>query len=433
MTLITDTDRGNLVWDTAATFDGSDIRTQAQALSGKLDELRNRIAGWRAGRQFSFLSLPSLNVTTIADRGRAIADRFPRTIVFGIGGSSLGGEMLVRVLGRNQHRVDFYDNIDPLALAELDEVDWRSTQLLVISKSGETPETLAQFLAILPRMQVQLGAELRDHCLIITGERGALAELGRRLSLEILPHPDVGGRYSVLSVVGLLPAAIAGVDIAEVMEGARAMAERVSATDIEKNPAFLGGASQYLHARQGRLMSVMMHYGDRLSPMVQWFRQLWAESLGKHNGHGAAVGLTPVSARGVTDQHSQLQLYLDGPDDKQYTLLTYRDAAAYGQPIPQEHSDLTAIAPLAGHRLGELFEAELAATRETLVRHGRPVRTFRFAPGDARAMGEFIMLLEMETVVVAELLGVNPFDQPAVEEGKVLAREFLSGQRTASA
>lgn len=431
MTFMADTDvRGNLVREGTATFDGDDIRRAAAELSPRLDGLRERIARWREGSEFSFLSLPaSVDPDAIMARARPIADRSARTIVFGIGGSSLGGEMLVRVLGRGTHRIDFYDNIDPLALAVLDEVDWRATQLLVISKSGDTPETLAQFLAVLPRLQAQIGDAWREHCLLVTGASGALSELGRRLSLEVLPHPDVGGRYSVLSVVGLLPAAVAGVDIAGVIAGARAMAERVATPAFEANPAFMGGAVQYLHAQQGRTLSVMVHYGDRLFPMVQWFRQLWGESLGKRDSQGRSLGLTPVRARGVTDQHSQLQLYLDGPDDKQFTLLAYQNLSGHGQTIPTDHRDIAAVAPLAGHRLGELFEAELAATRETLVRRGRPVRTLRFAPGDAVALGEFIVLLEMETVVVAALLGVDPFDQPAVEEGKILAREYLSAGR----
>ena len=168
-----------------------------------------------------------------------------------------------------------------------------------------------------------------------------------------------------------------------------------------------------------------MTYCDRLRPELRWFRQLWAESLGKHDRHGRARGLTPVLAHGVTDQHSQLQLYLAGPDDKQFTFLTSPSLSRSGTRIPERFMDIPEVAILAGHTMGELFAAEFESIRTTLTRHGRPHRTLALMPDDPFALGELIVLIEMETVVVAELLGVDPFDQPAVEEGKVLAREYL--------
>jgi glucose-6-phosphate isomerase len=214
----------------------------------------------------------------------------------------------------------------------------------------------------------------------------------------------------VLSVVGLLPAAIAGVDIHALLAGARRMAERCLADDMESNPAFWNGACQYLHAERARTLSVHMAYCDRLRPVLRWLRQLWAESLGKHDRDGRARGLTPIEAYGVTDQHSQLQLYLAGPDDKQFTFFTSPALHRSGIRIPERFSDIPEIGALAGH---------------TLTRHGRPNRAIRLAPDNPEAIGELILLLETETVVVAELLGVDPFDQPAVEEGKVLARECI--------
>jgi glucose-6-phosphate isomerase len=212
------------------------------------------------------------------------------------------------------------------------------------------------------------------------------------------------------------------------MAGARAMAERCLAPDLEANPALLQGAAQYLHGERGRTLSVQMAYADRLRPVTLWYRQLWAESLGKHDGGGRARGLTPIDAHGVTDQHSQLQLYLAGPDDKQFTFLVDPALRRQGARIDARFAALPAVAPLAGHTTGELFLAEFDATRETLTRRGRPNRTLSLGPEPA-AVGELILLLETETVVVAELLGIDPFDQPAVEEGKVLAREYLSGKR----
>ena len=399
------------------------------AQSHRLDALRARIAREYTGKTPSFLNLPYLtDGADIMRRDELLARRFKRTCVLGIGGSSLGGEMLVRILGRGEHAVSFYDNIDPTTLTRLDDYDWRDTLLLVISKSGNTAETLSQLLTVLPRLERELGAaRVREQVLVITGNpAGAIHNLARELKFEILPHPAVGGRYSVLSIVGLLPAAIAGVDVAAVISGARSMVEQCREASLEKNPAFINAVAQYLHARQGRRLCVQIIYADRLRPISPWFRQLWAESLGKRDSQGRAQGLTPIVAYGVTDQHSQLQLYLQGPDDKQFTFLVDPSLRGKGASVPDRFSAIPAIAPLVGHTTGDLFMAEFDATRETLTRHGRPNRTLNLAMNDAYSIGELIMLLEMETVVVAELLDIDPFDQPAVEEAKLLAREYLT-------
>jgi glucose-6-phosphate isomerase len=405
-----------------------------QALSPKLDGLRKTIKGWLNSRKPNFFNLPkTMNLEEIKRKGQSISGGFARTIVFGIGGSSLGGEMLVRTLGDKQPRnnVSFYDNVDPSTLEELEEVDWSQTLLLVISKSGNTAETLSQFLTVLPTMEHQLGEDiLRHHVLVITENHdGALYELAKRLKIEIIEHPPVGGRFCVLSVVGLLPAYVGGVDIDGVMEGARAMVERCSREDILENPAFYNGAAQYLHAERNRTISVVMPYADNLRFVVNWFRQLWAESLGKLDADGRNRGLTPTEAHGVTDQHSQLQLLLEGPDDKLVTFLSNPGFRFQGRRVPMRFQDIPAVKPLAGHTIGELFVSELKATRTTLSRRGRPNRTFALLEQDAYALGELIILLEMETVVVAELMGIDAFDQPAVEESKVLTREYLNQLR----
>ena len=417
-----------LVFDVSTLLDEQRCtRPAIRSLSPKLDGLRRQLRDWRRGELFSFYHLPFVDETrAIRERATRITRQFARTIVFGIGGSSLGGEMLVRNLGNAAHPVRFFDNIDPLTLAELDLIDWHSTALLVISKSGNTAETLAQFLSLLPRLEAELGARLREHVQVITENRdGDLAHIATELGLEFVVHPPVGGRYSVLSVVGLLPAAIAGVDVAALLAGARAMAEECGQDDVLDNPAFFYGAAQYLHAQQGRSISVFMPYVDRLHPLGLWYRQLWAESLGKHDPDGRACGLTPVHAMGVTDQHSQLQLYLDGPDDKQFTLLADPNLRSLGARVPERFSGLPATAPLAGHTTGELLLAEFRATRETLTRHARPNRTILLDTRNPAALGALILLLELETVVVARLFNIDPFDQPAVEESKVLARQYL--------
>jgi len=406
--------------------DRAPSRRECLTLSPKLDALRARLPGWRRADPPSFLMLPfATDVSHIVQRGQALGRQFRQTLVLGIGGSSLGGEMLTRILGNGKHPITFYDNLDPSTLFDPKTIDWPQTLLLVVSKSGNTVETLGQFLALLPELESRLGTRLAEHVRVITeNPQGALQRLARELGLEVLVHPPVGGRYSVLSIVGLLPAAIAGVDVPRLIQGARAMAERVSDPDMERNPAFLQGAAQYLHAQRGRSLSVQFVYADRLAPVPRWYAQLWAESLGKRDANGAHQGLTPIAARGATDQHSQVQLYLDGPDDKQFTFITSPELKHQGLRVPDSAAKFDAVKPLAGHTLGEMFYAEFEATRATLARRGRPARTL-YVPLDAYALGELIVLLEMETVVVAELLGVDPFDQPAVEDGKKLAWEYL--------
>lgn len=399
------------------------------ALESRLAGLAARLRAWHSGQPPSFLHLPYGDDTdAMMARGARIAARYARTVVFGIGGSSLGGETLVHCLGQQQHPIRFFDNIDPSTLAELDAYDWASTALIVISKSGQTAETLAQFLSILPRLERELGKHLREQVTVITeNPAGALWQLATTLGLEVIPHPPVGGRFSALSVVGLLPAAIAGVDIMALLAGARTMVEQCLDTNIDSNPAFSQAAAQYLHAQQGRRICVFMPYVDRLRPLGLWYRQLLAESLGKRDQTGQAQGLTPDVALGVTDQHSQLQLYLAGPDDKQYTLLVDPHLQYEGMRVPERFASLSAVKPLVGHSTGELLLAEYRATRETLTRHNRPNRSIALDTHDPAALGALMLFLELEIVVMAELLQVDPFDQPAVEEGKRLAREYLAG------
>jgi len=411
--------------------DGGVTNEAIDELSPRLNKLRKRIQSWLNDDKPSFLNLPNItDLAFIKNKGQKIASSYAQTIVFGIGGSSLGGEMLVRTLGdiKPRNSVSFYDNVDPSTLVKLEQIDWRETMLLVISKSGNTAETLSQFLTILPILEHQLGTEnIAEHVIAITENKdGALYHLAKDLGINIIEHPPIGGRFSVLSVVGLLPAYVGGVDIDGVMEGARAMAQRCALNDMQRNPAFHNGAAYYLHAERKRTISVVMPYADNLRFVVNWFRQLWAESLGKIDNSGVNRGLTPTEAHGVTDQHSQLQLLLEGPDDKLVTFLSDPGFRYMGRRIPMRYQHIPAIKPLAGHTIGELFISELKATRTTLSRRGRPNRTLELRERDAYALGELIILLEMETVVVAELMGVDAFDQPAVEESKVLTREYLN-------
>ncbi|MBF0341883.1 MAG: glucose-6-phosphate isomerase [Magnetococcales bacterium] len=359
-----------------------------------------------------------------AERFRQRADHL---VVLGIGGSSLGGNMLVRTLTRNASKVSFFENICPEQLTSLYEMEWRHTQILAISKSGETPETLAQLLTLLPVVQERPGPGLPEQIAIVTeNPHSALGRIATSLHLPIIPHAPVGGRFSVLSVTGLLPAAFAGVEIPALLAGATRMAQRCLQPDPDANPALRCALAQTGLAAQGRNMSVMLSYGSRLETIATWFRQLWAESLGKIDPRGQKQGLTPVEARGVVDQHSQLQLYLDGPEDKQFTLLFDPTLTGLGRTIPAgSFAALPAVAPLAGRSVGELFTAEYLGTRDALLNRNAPLREFRLSANNPGALGELILQLEMETTLVAGCLGVTPFDQPAVEDGKKRARARL--------
>ena len=375
----------------------------------------------RAGKT-PFLSLPSRR-TDLKALKRLAAEfrRFKDVIVLGTGGSSLGGQTLV-ALGRPRQvpRLHFMDNIDPASFKDLfGGLKPAKTGLIAISKSGGTAETLTQLFACLD----WLGSKYAERAVVITEPgRNPLRRLAASRKMRALDHdPDLGGRFSVLSNVGLLPAMIAGLDAASFRAGAaETLDQALAAKDARQSPPALGAAvSVALAERRGIAASVIMPYVDRLAPFGLWFRQLWAESLGKDG-----KGTTPIRALGTVDQHSQLQLYLGGPADKMFTLVLLAQAGQ-GPVLPKSLSANKDLAYLAGRRMGDLLEAEQQATATTLVRTGRPTRIISLARLDEKSLGALLMHFMLETVIAADLLGVNAFDQPAVEEGKRLARQRL--------
>lgn len=369
---------------------------------------------------------------------QAIATRFRRdydtVVVLGTGGSSLGGKTLYSLVDRGfgppagTPRICFMENVDPITFADLQaHIDPARTGVVVISKSGSTAETLTQFLVLLQRLQALLSPAQLARAVVAITEAGdnPLRRLAGRIGAEILEHdPKVGGRYSVLSLVGMLPALIAGLDAAAVRRGAASVWATVAGT-LAPCPPAVGAALAVAAAEAGLGTTVLMPYVDRLADFGLWYRQLWAESLGKQGR-----GTTPVRAMGTVDQHSQMQLYLDGPQDKLFTVLT-APSAGVGDPVDPALADDPRLDYLRRRTLGDLLDAEARATFETLVRNGRPSRAIRLARLDEEAMGALFMHFMLETILAARLLGVDPFDQPAVEEGKVLAREYL-GKMAAS-
>lgn len=402
-----------------------------------LGETEGSLASLRAAHDDG--SLPLLRFpakTSDMDSIEAVAERyiesFDDVIVLGIGGSSLGGQMLVALTSpaptgqlTDTPRIHFMDNIDPHSFDVLfAAVEPTRTAFIVISKSGGTAETLTQFLFALDVFGHALGKEaLSNHFTIIT-EPGdnPLRRIAEAKGFETLDHDTgVGGRYSALTNVGLLPATIAGIDASAVRDGAQAVINPIlngiSAMDCA--PANGAALSIALMRERGLTSTVLMPYVDRLAYLGFWYQQLWAESLGK-NGSGT----TPLRAVGTVDQHSQLQLYLDGPRDKMFTLI-FNNSAGVGGTILPNLADDPALAYLSGRRMGDLLDAEQRATAETLAKNGCPTRLITVDAIDERSVGALMMHFMLETIIAADLLGVDAFDQPAVEEGKVLARQFL--------
>jgi len=342
--------------------------------------------------------------------------------VLGIGGSSLGGQALKDLSVPGQPEILFVDNPDPVTYARaLSSADLRTTRFIAVSKSGGTPETLAQTLIAADALKSAGGGNLGQHFAVITEPRDSpLRRFASGIGCPILDHPTgIGGRYSVLTVVGMLPALLLGLDAPAMRAGARALLESLRSPGSA--PA-LGAAQHWALAQSGQLReSVLWCYADRLKTFGPWWRQLWGESLGK-NGKGS----TPVAVLGPVDQHSQLQLFLDGPGGALFTLI---DCATEGQGplMPAEDANRLGLTYLAGRRLGDLIAAEARATAESLARRGRPVRRITVDTLDERALGALFMHFMVETILMGKLMGVDPFDQPAVEEGKVLARKYLEG------
>lgn len=330
-------------------------------------------------------------------------NRFEDVLILGTGGSSLGGKTLCALSKSTHPKLHFLDNVDPETFERIFEnLHSNKTGILIISKSGSTAETLMQALTL----KAVWGDDICKNTIMITEPTSnTMRKLGESWGVRILEHPqDVGGRFSCFTRVGLLPAAIAGLNLNEVLDGAQDVLE----SRIEEV-----AASSQTTASLQMPNHVMMPYCDRLLSFAFWWKQLWAESLGKKG-----KGFTPIEALGTVDQHSQLQLFLDGPQDKFFTVVT---TASRGQGWK-----VTNIPMFEGKTMGDLLAAEQEAIIETLVRHNCPVREIHLEKLTEKELGGLMMYFMMETIMTAEALKVNAFDQPAVEEGKELTRRILA-------
>jgi glucose-6-phosphate isomerase len=427
------------------------VRARLTELASRFGAVQAEVRQRRGSGEYGFYRLVEQGPTvrTIKTFAEGLGQAHDHVLVLGIGGSALGTKALLNALRRpawnewDDEGRDFFprltvlENIDPTSVsAALQRIDPRRVLVNVISKSGGTAETMAQYLAVRAWLEEALGAAAYRHLVFTTDPvRGALRELAQREHIATLDvPPEVGGRFSVLSPVGLLPAALVGIDIDGLLEGAHRALDRSESDDLLHNPPGLYAALHWAADTElGARIHVLMPYTDRLREFAEWYRQLWAESLGKRvdrSGRTVHVGPTPVAAVGATDQHSQVQLFMEGPFDKLITFVTVEDlgvdvkiprpdpaeapSAGSGQVLPPD------LDYLAGHTLGELLRAEYEATSTALAQMGRMNCTLRLPDLTAATLGEAIMFFQLATGYAGVWYGIDPFDQPGVELGKRL-------------
>lgn len=401
---------------------------------------KNRGTGW-----LGWTELPYNQDEILAKLEKVAAnvrEQFEAFVVLGIGGSALGPIAIQQALNhlhyndlpaqkRGGPRFFVEDNIDPERMqALLDVIDIKKTCFNIITKSGATAETMSQYLIISELLKKEVGAGWEKHIIATTDpEKGNLIKLARENNFELffIP-PTVGGRFSEMSPVGLLPAAVCGIDIRAMLKGAADMDARCKTDDVMQNPALLQATLQYILMQDmGINIQVVMPYADSLKYMADWFCQLWAESLGKNvtrKGQAVNVGQTPTKSLGVTDQHSQLQLYTEGPYDKLITLLKVEDFRCETA-IPHGCEQFVDVSFLGGKTLNELIEAERQGTEYALFRAGRMSQTIILPHVDAHTIGQLMFFFEMTTAYAGELLDIDAFNQPGVEQSKLASYAVL--------
>jgi glucose-6-phosphate isomerase len=429
----------DLARESAIGRDGISDAALDQALArseAALDTLRTRHAD--GGLRLLHLPAERSDIAAVQAAAQRLTAGATDIVFLGTGGSSLGGQTLAQLAGyavpgvgalRVGPRIHVMDNLDPLSFALLlARLPLATSRFVAISKSGGTGETLMQTAAALAACKAQ-NIRIADTFLGLSeparpGKRNGLRDLLEPEGVPFLDHDTgVGGRFSALTNVGLLPAAILGLDIIALREGAAAaLAPVLAGSPAREVPSALGAAlSIALAQEKGKTISAVMAYADRLEKFVKWYVQLWAESLGKDG-----KGTTPIGALGPVDQHSQLQLFIAGPRDKLFTVIT-TGVAGKGPAIDPALAERAGEPDFGGRTIGDLVAAQGRATAETLAKNGCPVRTMHLETIDETSLGELLMHFMLETIIAAHLLGVDAFDQPAVEEGKVLAKQYLAG------
>ncbi|MEK7742434.1 MAG: glucose-6-phosphate isomerase [Nitrospirota bacterium] len=392
---------------------------QIEGIKAVVHEIDKRIKA-KERPELAFIGLLEQDTSEIKKIASDVREKNENFLILGIGGSALGPRAILEALSPfhnldKKPRVFVYDNVDPRTLHRiLSLTGLKKTAVNVITKSGSTAETIASFMILWDKMNSAVSDSSKNFIATTDPEKGSLRKIADEKGFRTLSIPQgVVGRYSVLSPVGLLLAEVIGIDSNEMLKGARDIHSKCSDPEIWKNPAYLFGTLLYLMEREEkRNINVLIPYADGLKPTAEWFCQLWAESLGK-----SGSGLTPYPSLGTTDQHSQLQLWMEGPEDKVVVFIKVDDYGADFE-IPKVFKDVEGTSYLGGHTLSELIKAEQESTELALSKIKRPNMTINIPKIDAYHMGQLFHFFEMATAFTGFLYGVNPFNQPGVEEGK---------------
>ena len=411
-------------------------QTEAKLMAEALDDLYGQKDTEGAWKRWLNLPYEKTLCDDITQYANEQTGKFDDLVVLGIGGSSLGGYALLRALKHpywnnlsaeqrgGLPRFHFVENVDTDQIASLfDTLDLKKTLVNVISKSGTTAETMSAFLLFQERLEALLGQDVAKNHIVATTDKskGILRQMATDKGYATFEVPDdVGGRFSIFSAVGLLPAALCGVDIAELQRGLVDMDAVLSQRDLAQNPAAQNALIQYWMYRRGKTVSVFMPYSSRLASVADWYVQLWGESLGKkhdRDGRIVNVGPTPLRAVGATDQHSLIQLLNEGPFDKVITFLNILEADT-SLTIPNCEQSIPPLAHLSGKGFHELLTAEFQATRAALAKSHRPSVTITIPKLDAYHFAQLLYMLEVQTALTGYLFSVDPFDQPGVETAK---------------
>ena len=416
------------------TYDDSQMMISAKdrmSVQKRLVAAHKRLETLRLGDEQGFFELPfeTESVQAVERLAKKFQSKFDQLIVIGIGGSDLGARTIWHALGEKKMSLAFVSNPDPETVHHvLASTDWSRTAINVISKSGTTLETMAVFMTLRKGLIDAVGvAAHREHIVATTdpSDASTLYQIAMEEGYSILPHPlNVGGRFSVLSVVGLFPAAASGVNVRKLLAGAATVEAERRTNGADSVPARLA-ANQFLSmTKHGRDMHVLMPYADLLHEFGFWYRQLWAESLGKARD-GESVGPTPIAAFGAIDQHSQIQLYNEGPNNKTVTFIEV-ESFRRGLRVPKIWGDKQGIGYVGGLSFSDILHAERVGTERALASHGRPSATITIPKISEESLGALFMLFETATAYMGELLRVNTFNQPGVEAGKEEACRILS-------
>lgn len=407
------------------------------SIKQKIENAFDSVTAGRGTGMMGWTELPYNQNEIVEDilvTARDIKKKFDNFVVLGIGGSALGPMAVFQALCHLRHNEQpkkvrkapkFYveDNVDPERMkALLDTLNLEKTIFNVITKSGSTSETMSQYLIIMDILKKTFGEKANEHIIATTSEtKGNLIKIAKTEELKTFFIPEnVGGRFSQLTPVGLLPAAVLGINIKQLLKGAAAMDKMCKSKSYKKNPALIAAALQFVAIEKGKNISIMMPYADSLKLMADWYCQLWGESLGKAkdlDGNKIFAGQTPVKALGVTDQHSQVQLYTEGPFDKVVTFIgvdKYRTEVT----ISKGCEEFPDVSFLSGHTMNELIKAEMLATEYALTKLERLNSTIMLPEVNAFTIGQLLMFFMLQTAYIGSMLNIDTFNQPGVEEGK---------------